>query len=110
MVSVLDSGSRGPGLSPGWVFVLCSWAGQFPLSTLDWPLIINFVFCYLSGYTYLYIRMLRNPALYGISHDEIEKDPLLEQVKFCNALTHKLYTVTCKRTCKYTTVHEWHIY
>ncbi|XP_032222645.2 U5 small nuclear ribonucleoprotein 200 kDa helicase-like isoform X1 [Nematostella vectensis] len=31
------------------------------------------------GYTYLYIRMLRNPALYGISHDEIEKDPLLEQ-------------------------------
>lgn len=32
------------------------------------------------GYTYLYIRMLRNPSLYGISHDEIEKDPLLEQV------------------------------
>lgn len=31
------------------------------------------------GYTYLYIRMLRNPSLYGISHDEIEKDPLLEQ-------------------------------
>ena len=24
--------------------------------------------------------MLRNPSLYGISHDEIEKDPLLEQV------------------------------
>ncbi|XP_020612728.1 U5 small nuclear ribonucleoprotein 200 kDa helicase-like, partial [Orbicella faveolata] len=31
------------------------------------------------GYTYLYIRMLRNPSLYGITHDEIEKDPLLEQ-------------------------------
>lgn len=24
--------------------------------------------------------MLRNPSLYGITHDEIEKDPLLEQV------------------------------
>lgn len=31
------------------------------------------------GYTYLYIRMLRNPSLYGITHDETEKDPLLEQ-------------------------------
>ena len=27
--------------------------------------------------------MLRNPSLYGISHDEIEKDPLLEQVNKC---------------------------
>ena len=26
------------------------------------------------GYTYLYIRMLRNPALYGISADEIAED------------------------------------
>lgn len=34
----------------------------------------------VSGYTYLYIRMLRNPSLYGITHDETEKDPLLEQV------------------------------
>lgn len=24
--------------------------------------------------------MLRNPSLYGITHDELEKDPLLEQV------------------------------
>lgn len=24
--------------------------------------------------------MLRNPSLYGITHEEIEKDPLLEQV------------------------------
>lgn len=31
------------------------------------------------GYTYLYIRMLRNPTLYGISHDDLEKDNLLEQ-------------------------------
>lgn len=31
------------------------------------------------GYTYLYIRMLRNPTLYGISHDEFENDKLLEQ-------------------------------
>ena len=37
LVSALDSGSRGPGLSPGRVIVLCSWARHFtltvPLST-----------------------------------------------------------------------------
>ena len=37
MVSVLDSGSNGPGLSPGWGTVLCSWARHFtpivPLTT-----------------------------------------------------------------------------
>uniref|UniRef100_UPI001293DE41 U5 small nuclear ribonucleoprotein 200 kDa helicase n=1 Tax=Lonchura striata TaxID=40157 RepID=UPI001293DE41 len=31
------------------------------------------------GYTYLYIRMLRSPGLYGISHEELKADPLLEQ-------------------------------
>ncbi|KFV65632.1 U5 small nuclear ribonucleoprotein 200 kDa helicase, partial [Dryobates pubescens] len=31
------------------------------------------------GYTYLYIRMLRSPALYGISHDDLKGDPLLDQ-------------------------------
>uniref|UniRef100_A0A8U8BY90 Activating signal cointegrator 1 complex subunit 3 n=1 Tax=Geospiza parvula TaxID=87175 RepID=A0A8U8BY90_GEOPR len=31
------------------------------------------------GYTYLYIRMLRSPTLYGISHDDLKADPLLEQ-------------------------------
>ena len=31
------------------------------------------------GYTYLYVRMLRNPSLYGISADEAEADPYLEQ-------------------------------
>ena len=31
------------------------------------------------GYTYLYIRMLRNPTLYGISHDQARDDPLLQQ-------------------------------
>lgn len=29
------------------------------------------------GYTYLYIRMLRAPTLYGISHDTLKEDPLL---------------------------------
>jgi activating signal cointegrator complex subunit 3 len=28
-------------------------------------------------YTYLYVRMLRNPLIYGISHDQKEDDPLL---------------------------------
>ena len=40
MVSVLDSGSRGPGSSPGRVNVLCSWARHFtltvPLSTQEY--------------------------------------------------------------------------
>nr|CAH7746700.1 unnamed protein product [Callosobruchus chinensis] len=31
------------------------------------------------GYTYLYIRMLRQPTLYTISYDHLKKDPLLEQ-------------------------------
>ena len=31
------------------------------------------------GYTYLYIRMLRAPQLYGFSHEELEQDPFLEQ-------------------------------
>jgi len=35
--------------------------------------------CTWLGYTYLYIRMLRNPTLYGISHDDFENDKLLEQ-------------------------------
>ncbi|KAJ3643308.1 hypothetical protein Zmor_026030 [Zophobas morio] len=31
------------------------------------------------GYTYLYIRMLRQPNLYGIAHDHMKQDQLLEQ-------------------------------
>ncbi|RKO96183.1 P-loop containing nucleoside triphosphate hydrolase protein, partial [Caulochytrium protostelioides] len=31
------------------------------------------------GYTYLYVRMLQNPSLYGISVDEREHDPYLVQ-------------------------------
>lgn len=31
------------------------------------------------GYTYLYIRMLRAPSLYGVGHDMLKDDPLLQQ-------------------------------
>lgn len=31
------------------------------------------------GYTYLFIRMLRNPTLYGITADEIDEDKWLKQ-------------------------------
>uniref|UniRef100_A0A3Q2ZMJ6 U5 small nuclear ribonucleoprotein 200 kDa helicase n=1 Tax=Kryptolebias marmoratus TaxID=37003 RepID=A0A3Q2ZMJ6_KRYMA len=31
------------------------------------------------GYTYLYVRLLRNPTLYGVSHDDRSTDPLLER-------------------------------
>lgn len=30
------------------------------------------------GYSYLYIRMLRQPTLYGVSYDKLKEDPLLE--------------------------------
>jgi pre-mRNA-splicing helicase BRR2 len=29
------------------------------------------------AYSYLYVRMIRSPSLYGIDESEIEKDPLL---------------------------------
>ena len=32
MVRALDSGSRGPDLSPGWLIVLCSWARHFTVA------------------------------------------------------------------------------
>ena len=41
---------------------------------------LEFLIAFHLGYTYLYIRMLRNPTLYGISHDELKSDPVLEQV------------------------------
>ncbi|KAJ3086392.1 DEIH-box ATPase, partial [Quaeritorhiza haematococci] len=31
------------------------------------------------GYTYLYVRMLRNPSLYGIGPDDLAEDPYLQQ-------------------------------
>jgi len=31
------------------------------------------------GYTYLYIRMLKNPSIYGIPVEEVERDPTLQQ-------------------------------
>ncbi|KHN74055.1 Putative U5 small nuclear ribonucleoprotein helicase [Toxocara canis] len=31
------------------------------------------------GYTYLYVRMIKSPTLYGISHEQAKADPLLEQ-------------------------------
>ena len=40
MVSALDSGSKGPGSSPGRVIVLCSWARHFTL-TVPPPRSIN---------------------------------------------------------------------
>ena len=42
---------------------------------------LGFTFlCLLSlGYTYLYIRMLRAPTLYGIGHDALRSDRLLER-------------------------------
>uniref|UniRef100_A0A4W4GXY6 U5 small nuclear ribonucleoprotein 200 kDa helicase n=1 Tax=Electrophorus electricus TaxID=8005 RepID=A0A4W4GXY6_ELEEL len=43
------------------------------------------------GYTYLYVRMLRNPTLYGVSHDERSADPLLERRRM--DLVHTAATV-----------------
>ena len=49
-------------------------------------------FFYHIGYTYLYIRMLRNPTLYGISHDEMKADSVLEQVRTEIILMFVLYS------------------
>ncbi|NXG70945.1 U520 helicase, partial [Baryphthengus martii] len=48
--------------------VLGNGAGLFRQDAVNW-----------LGYTYLYIRMLRSPTLYGISHDDLKGDPLLDQ-------------------------------
>lgn len=42
-------------------------------------LVIIFEFTCFPGYTYLYIRMLRAPTLYGVSHDQRSSDKYLEQ-------------------------------
>ncbi|KAJ3210004.1 DEIH-box ATPase [Dinochytrium kinnereticum] len=46
------------------------------------------------GYTYLYVRMLRNGPLYGVSVDEAEEDKLLEQKRV--DLIHSAATVLDK--------------
>ncbi|KAI8851535.1 Sec63 Brl domain-containing protein [Chytridium lagenaria] len=46
------------------------------------------------GYTYLYVRMLRNGALYGVTADEAEDDKLLEQKRV--DLIHSAATVLDK--------------
>ena len=33
------------------------------------------------GYSYLYVRMLRSPALYGVPLGAVEDDPLLQQYR-----------------------------
>lgn len=33
------------------------------------------------GYTYLYIRMMKQPTLYGISYDKYKEDPILESYR-----------------------------
>ncbi|CAA7057085.1 unnamed protein product [Microthlaspi erraticum] len=35
--------------------------------------------CHWLGYTYLYVRMVRNPTLYGLPSDALAKDVLLEE-------------------------------
>lgn len=43
------------------------------------------------GYTYLYVRMLRNPSIYGISEEDMEKDPTLLQRRM--DLVHSAATI-----------------
>jgi len=44
-----------------------------------WCILDDLFCCSSLGYSYLYIRMLRNPQLYGVSLDEAAADPHLEQ-------------------------------
>ena len=43
------------------------------------------------GYTYLFVRMLRNPSLYGVAADEVDRDPTLLQRRL--ELAHSAATV-----------------
>ena len=53
-----------------------------------------------SGYTYLYVRMMRNPTLYGIGHDWKKDDPYLE--KYRQSLVHTAATLLDKHNlCRY---------
>lgn len=53
--------------------------------------------CSWLGYTYLYIRMLRNPTLYGLPADILESDKTLDErradlvSKLCNAVFEVLW-------------------
>merc|ERR550514_2177378 len=49
------------------------------------------------GYTYLMVRMMRNPALYGISEDTVEDDKLLEQHRV--DLVHSALTILDRCNC-----------
>ena len=54
----------------------------------------------ISGYTYLYIRMLQAPQLYGLSVEEMQADPLLEQRRA--DLIHTAASLLAKNNlCKY---------
>ena len=39
-----------------------------------------------SGYTYLYVRMLHTPELYGVPVEAVDSDPALS-VRACTAVT-----------------------
>lgn len=43
------------------------------------------------GYTYLYVRMLQNPAVYSVPPDQLDKDPVLLQFRV------DLVSVCCER-------------
>nr|CCA21900.1 premRNAsplicing helicase BRR2 putative [Albugo laibachii Nc14] len=47
------------------------------------------------GYTYLFIRMLRNPTLYGLSVDDVRSDPTLLQYR--TDLAHSAATALAKQ-------------
>jgi pre-mRNA-splicing helicase BRR2 len=49
------------------------------------------------GYTYLMVRMMRNPTLYGIAEDALEDDKLLEQHRV--DLVHSALTILDRCNC-----------
>ena len=52
------------------------------------------------GYTYLYVRMMRNPSLYGSSETDREMDPTLEQrrIDLVHAVHAHAHACACVRT------------
>lgn len=89
----------------GFVVLMLTSSLRYDLGVIFFICIIDNLFKFIPriGYTYLYIRMLRQPALYGIQADKMKDDNLLELhradlVHTAASLLDKwVYITECKR-------------
>ena len=62
------------------------------------------------SYTYLYVRMRKNPLVYGIGHQELRDDPMLDNkrrdiiidaARRLDKVKKNGYTCSPKKSCNY---------